>query len=154
MTRQEALSRSSRFSPDECYRPAVRDPGMLPGGGRNHARAAPFRPRYEHLEDGQVAQNVADILSRLLYPKKAERGEFSGKTQLILNATCAEYLGYYPTRALCKSEIKAILKEMARHGRSWENGISCMENCFHGTENAIREMRRYAKWHGIRLPPP
>jgi len=121
MTRMEVLSRNARAFSEEYYKPAVRDE--------------------------KVFQKASAVLSRLFRPMP--RRHFCGNTQLILKAACSQYLGYYPLHTPCKSEIKTILKEMARHGSCWESGIGCMERQFQGTEKAISEIRRYAKANGI-----
>ena len=125
MTRMEVLSRNARSVSAEYYRPAVRDEKVL--------------------------QKASAILSKLLKPRP--KPIFCKNTELILKAACAQYLGYYPTQIPSKSEIKTMLKEMARmHGRSWKNGFECMEHQFHGTEKAIREIQRYASRNDIHLP--
>lgn len=122
MTRMEVLSWNPRAGPEEYYKPAVRDERVLERAGRKFRR----------------------LLNR------REKPPFCKDTGLILNAACSQYLGYYPAQTPSRSEIKAILREMARmHAQRWESGIGCMENCFHGTEKAIREIRRYAKENGI-----
>lgn len=155
MTRQEILSRRSRPESSEFaelhrsvrqndldmwrFRGTVHRLGMH-GCGRTYNNPA------NQLSDGQLAQRVGTTLGRLA----GSRHEFSRKTECILRAACAQYLGYYPPHIPSKSEIKTILGEMGRmHGHSWEKGIGCMEHQFRGTENAIREIQRYAKANGI-----
>ena len=105
------------------------------------------------LTDAQLLRRVGDTPGKLTEPKskpKKPRRIFSKKTELILKAACAQYLGHYPTQIPSKSEIKTMLKEMARmHSRSWKNGFECMEHQFHGTEKAIREIQRYASRNEI-----
>jgi len=125
MSRMEVLSRNARSVSAEYYRPAVRDE--------------------------KVFRNASAILSKLLKPRP--KPSFCKNTQLILKAACAQYLGYYPTQTPSKSEIKTMLKEMARmHGHSWKGGIECMEHQFLGTEKAITEIQKYASRSGIHLP--
>ena len=121
MTRREVLSRNPRAGPEEYYRPAIRDEKAL--------------------------QNASAILRRILVPRP--KPPFCENTCFILKAACAEYLGYYPAETPCKSETKALLREMARHCGKWETEISCMERHFCGAEKAIREIRRYAEENGI-----
>ncbi|MCX6768419.1 MAG: hypothetical protein NTY83_01070 [Candidatus Micrarchaeota archaeon] len=148
MTRLEVLSGNSRSDSAELAKlhRGVRqyDKDMRRFGGIVHRMG--FSNPANELTDAQLSH----IVGRTLGKSVESKGIFSRKTELILKAACAQYLGHYPTQTPSKSEIKTILTEMARmHGRSWKEGIECMEPWFNGTQKAMREIQKYAARNGI-----
>jgi len=120
MTRLEVLSGNSRSGSAEYYKPAVRD-------------AAGLR---------RASKKFRGLLDE-------EKRPFCAKTELILKAACAQYLGHYPTQTPSRSEIRAVLKEMDRMHRGWKAGFEVMEMCFGNMSATISEVERYAKKHGL-----
>ncbi len=146
MTRQEVLSASSRF-----YRQLSDSiPASVRSTRSTHLSRAVRGFRRREMGEGELIGGAGKTLNRLLYP---EGHRFSAKTELILKAACAQYLGRYPAHTPSGSEIKTALGEMQRMHRGWKEGFLNMEMCFGSMSGAIREIGKYAREHGL-LPHP
>jgi hypothetical protein len=118
--------------------------GVLMEGGKFGSSEYSLLP----VKDGAGLRRLGELLGKAL-DRRHRRNVFGITTDLALKAACAQYLGYYPREAPCKSEIKLILREMERMHGDWKKGFEMMEMAFGDMALPILGVQSYARRHGI-----